>query len=168
MFGLTTLGVFHTAISLVALIAGIIAFARYKEISSKNLLGQVFLAGTIVSCLTGFGIFQHGGFGKPHVLGIMTLVVLAAALTAEYSSLLGRASRYVATLGYSTAFFFHFVPATAETLTRLPPGAPIAPNADAPQVQMVIGGFFVLYLIGITLQVLRMRAARPAQLGSAT
>jgi hypothetical protein len=129
-------------------------------------LGQVFLAGTIVSCLTGFGIFQHGGFGKPHALGIMTLVVLAIALAAEYTPLYGRASRYVATLGYSTAFFFHFIPATAETLTRLPAGAPLAPNADAPQVQMIIGGFFVAYLVGITLQILRMRAARLAPVAS--
>jgi hypothetical protein len=127
----------------------------------------MFLAGTIVSCLTGFGIFQHGGFGKPHALGIMTLVVLAIALAAEYSPVLGRASRYVATLGYSTAFFLHFIPATAETLTRLPPAAPVAPNADAPQVQMIIGAFFVVYLIGITLQVLRLRATRLAPAATA-
>ncbi len=34
---------------------------------------------TILTCVTGFGIFQHGGFGKAHMLGIITLVVLAIA-----------------------------------------------------------------------------------------
>jgi hypothetical protein len=90
--------------------------------------------------LTGFGIFQHGGFGKPHALGVLTLVVLAAALLAEYSSLFGRASRYVTTIGNSTAFFFHFIPAATETLTRLPLGAPLLPNADAPELQVIFRG----------------------------
>jgi len=34
---------------------------------------------TAITSPTGFGIFQHGGFGKPHVLGIVTLLVLAIA-----------------------------------------------------------------------------------------
>ncbi|HXM80621.1 MAG TPA: hypothetical protein VN929_01720 [Burkholderiales bacterium] len=162
MFGLTTLGVFHTAISLIAVVAGFIALARYKEISARSLAGQVFVVGTIISCLTGFGIFQHGGFGKPHVLGIVTLVVLGVALLAEYSGLFGRVSRYVATIAYSTAFFFHFIPGATEILTRLPLGAPLLPNADAPELQAIIGAFFIVFLIGATLQVLRLRKVRPA------
>ena len=40
MFGLTTLGTIHTAISLVALAAGIVALARDKQISPDNGLGR--------------------------------------------------------------------------------------------------------------------------------
>lgn len=94
-------------------------------------------------------------------MGVLTLVVLTAALLAEYSSLFGRASRYVATIGYSTTFFFHFIPAATETLTRLPLGAPLLPNADAPELQVIVGAFFVVFLLGATLQVLRLRAVRP-------
>ena len=36
MFGLTTLGTIHTAISLVAVAAGFVALARYKEISNAS------------------------------------------------------------------------------------------------------------------------------------
>jgi hypothetical protein len=43
IFGLTLLGTFHTAISLIAVIAGFIALARYREISSTTFSGQVFL-----------------------------------------------------------------------------------------------------------------------------
>jgi uncharacterized membrane protein len=156
MFGLTPLGAFHTAISLIAVIAGFIALARYKEISSRTLPGQVFLGGTIVSCVTGLGIFQHGGFGNPHFLAIITLVVLAIALAAERAGAFGRASRYIATLGFSLSLFFHFVPATVETLTRLPAGAPLLSNPDDPKAQPIIGVFFLLFLIGATLQVLRL------------
>jgi hypothetical protein len=171
MFGLTSLGVLHTAISLVALAAGFVALARYKEISTRTAAGIVFVAGTALSCATGFGIFQHGGFGNPHILGIVTLVVLGIAGLAEYSAFFGRASRYVETVSYSLAFFFHFIPGTVETLTRLPAGSPYLSNPDDPKAQPIIGVFFLIFLIGATLQVLRLRRApavmRSAQAGGA-
>src|SRR5882762_1114728 len=74
MFGLTQLGVIHTAISLIAVAAGLIAFFRDKEISPRNGVGKIYIIATVLTCLTGFGIFQHGGFGKPHTLGIITLI----------------------------------------------------------------------------------------------
>ena len=159
MLGLTPLGTIHTAISLVALVAGAVALWREREINTRSLAGQVFVGATVLSCLTGFGIFQRGGFNIPHILGIITLVVLAVALAAERSGVFGRPSRFVATVGYSLAFFFHFIPGTVETLTRVPAGAPYLANADDPRAPPIIGFFFLLFLIGATLQVLRLRAA---------
>ena len=34
---------------------------------------------TVATCITGLFIFQHGGFGPPHALAIVTLIVLAVA-----------------------------------------------------------------------------------------
>lgn len=159
MFGLTPLGTIHTAISLIAVVAGAVVLWRDKEITSRTRAGQVFLGGTVLSCLTGFGIFQQGGFGNPHILGIITLIVMAAAFAAERAAVFGGLSRYVATVGYSLTFFFHFVPGTVETLTRLPAGAPYLANPADPKAQPIIGFFFLLFLIGATLQVRRLRAA---------
>ncbi len=159
MLGLTPLGTIHTAISLVAVAAGIIALVRDKEISPRNQVGQVYVIMTVLTCLTGFGIFQHGGFGNPHVLGIVTLVVLAVATAAGYSRIFGRASPYVETVSYSATFFFHWIPAITETSTRLPLGAPLVTSAEAPELKAVTGALFVLFLIGATLQVRRLRAS---------
>src|SRR2546422_876270 len=82
MFGLTPLGTLHTAISLIAVVAGFVALARDKEISTSSAAGSVFFWGTVITCLTGFGIFRHGGVGNPHVLGIVTLIVLGGAVAA--------------------------------------------------------------------------------------
>jgi uncharacterized membrane protein len=159
MLGLTPLGAIHTAISLVALVAGIAALARDKEIVAKSTLGKTYIWATVLTCLTGFGIFQHGGFGKPHALGVITLVVLALAVLAARTTLFGRASRYVETISYTMTFFFHLVPGFTETGTRLPAGAPLFANPDDPALQRVIGIVFVVVLIGIGLQVRRLRAA---------
>ena len=150
-----------------AVAAGAIGLIRDKEISPRTTVGQVYIVATILTCLTGFGIFQHGGFGKPHVLGIVTLVVLALAYVAGRYQPFGSASRYVETVSYSLTFFFHMIPGVTETSTRLPPGAPLAASPDVPGLQMVVGVLFVIFLIGATLQVRRMRGAGTAGAGRA-
>lgn len=157
IYGLTQLGVVHTAISLVAVAAGIIAFFRYGRITPANTTGMVYIVTTVLTCLTGFGIFQHGGFGKPHTLGIITLVVLALAAVAGKTALFGRASRYVETVLYTMTFLFHMIPAITETSTRLPFGAPLLPNADAPELKTATGVLLVLFVLGAAYQVWRMR-----------
>lgn len=160
MLGLTQLGIAHTAISLVAVAAGAVALVRDGRIGSRDALGKVYLVATALTCLTGFGIFQHGGFGKPHALGVLTLLVLGVAVAAEYTRTFGRAAAYVATVAYSATFFFHWIPAITETTTRLPPGRPLLPNADAPELQVATAVLFVLFLAGVVLQVRRLRAQR--------
>jgi uncharacterized membrane protein len=166
MFGLTTLGTFHTAVSLVAVAAGIIAFFRHGGISLRTQAGVVYFWTTVVTCVTGFGIFQHGGFGKPHILGIITLVVLAIAAVAGKGRLFGRAAPYVETVAYTMTFLFHMIPAITETSTRLPLGAPLLPNADAPQLQSATAVLFVLFAIGAAYQVVKLRRQRRPSIGS--
>ncbi len=158
MFGLTSLGVVHTIISLVAVAAGAIALIRDGKITWENSLGKIYVITTIVVCLTGFGIFQHGGFGKPHTLGVITLVVLAVVfLTREKNDIFENLSPYVITVGLSMTFFFHLVPAITETATRLPLDAPLASSPDDPNIQMTVGICFVLFVIGAVLQVKKIR-----------
>lgn len=157
MLGLTTIGIIHTAISLVAVAAGIIAFFRDKEISPRNALGRTYVWATALTCLTGFFIFQHGGFGKPHALGVITLLVLALAWVAGSTHLFGRAGRYVEAISYSLTFFFHMIPGFTESFTRLPANAPVFSGPDDPTLQKVIGVVFLLFLVGAFLQVMRLR-----------
>jgi uncharacterized membrane protein len=100
MTGLTTLGIFHTAVSLIALACGVAALVRSREISPRDRLGQIYLLGTLISAATGLGIFQHGGFGPPHVLALMTLAALAIGTVAALTSVFGRASRSVQAIAY--------------------------------------------------------------------
>ena len=157
MFGLTPLGVVHTAISLVALAAGIWALVRDHRILPGSTLGRVYIWTTVLTCLTGFGIFQHGGFGKPHALGVLTLIVLAVALAAPRVAALGRAAPYLQTLGLSLTFFFHLIPGATETFTRLPMGAPVFSSPEDPTLQKIVGALFLGYVIGAVLQARRLR-----------
>lgn len=157
MAALTQLGIFHTAVSLVAVGAGIVALARDREITPKNGTGKLYIVMTAVTCITGFGIFQHGGFNKAHVLGIITLVVLGLAGLAGSTRWFGRASAYIETVSYSATFFFHMIPGLTETATRLPGGAPLAASDESPGLKATIGVVFLLFLVGVALQVRRLR-----------
>jgi uncharacterized membrane protein len=157
MLGITPFGAVHTAISLAAMGAGIAAFMRNGGISPRDTVGRVYIVMTILTCVTGFFIFHHGGFGKPHALGIITLLVLGVAGVAGYSGVFGRASRYIETVAYSSTFFFHWIPAITETSTRLPPDAPLAAGAEAPALQTATGILFLVFLIGVAVQVKVLR-----------
>ncbi len=163
MLGLTPLGIIHTAISLVALGAGIIALIRYQEIPAKLFIGKLYIWTTVITCLTGFPIMQHAGFGAPHALGVLTLLVLIVAAVAGRTSFFGGASRYVETISYSATFFFHWIPTIVETSTRLPLGSPLVTDREGPEIQMAVGVVFLLFVAGVALQVFRLRKIKTAE-----
>src|SRR5258706_5307913 len=152
MFGLTQLGILHRLLSLEAVAAAISSMVKYKEINLRQRSGQVYVATTALACLTGLGIFQHGGFGPPHALSIMTLVALGIAYAGGRGSF-GKLSRRIEIVAYTTTVFFHSVPGVTESLTRLPPGAPIAASAAAPIFPVLYGIFLVIFLVGVVVQV---------------
>ena len=161
-FNLTVLGTVHTAIGLLAVAAGIVAFVRYGAIRPGTNAGRTFIITTLITVITGFFIFRRGGFGNPHILGVVTLLVLAVAALAGRTQLFGRKSPYVETVAYSLSFFLHFIPATAESFVRLPVGAPLAATPEDPIVQGTVGVFFLLFLAGVWLQVRALRSSQDA------
>jgi uncharacterized membrane protein len=158
MFGLTTLGIFHTAISLIAVFSGAIALIRDGKIAWDNQLGKIYTITTIITCVTGFGIYQHGGFGKPHILGLITLAVFEVIYVANKNKL-GALSPFVETVAYSLTFLFNLIPGITETATRLPLDSPLASSPEDPNIQMAIGICFVLFLVLATMQVRKMRSS---------
>lgn len=157
MIGMTPFGIFHTLISLVAVIAGLASFVRDGRISSRNGLGITYVAFTVASCVTALFIFHHGGFGPPHVVAVLTLVVLAIAACARGTALFGRGARYVETLSYSATFLFHMIPAVSETATRLPVGAPLVASADSPVLKAAYLVLLAAFLVGAVVQSLQLR-----------
>src|SRR5688500_14872065 len=132
MFGLTLLGTIHTLISLVALAAGFASLARDGRIAPGKVLGRTYIWATVATCVTGFGIFQHGGFGPPHALGVVTLAVLAFAAWPGGAKVLGGRWPYVSMVAYSFTLFLHMIPGMTETFTRLPAGRPLFTGPNDP------------------------------------
>jgi uncharacterized membrane protein len=160
MAGMTTLGAVHTAIALVGFGAGISALLQDYAIRFDNRTGKFYVAATFVAAFTGLFIFNHGGFGPPQVLSILTLFTLLAGVLASTTQLFGRVSGHVELVCFSTTILFHLIPAFTESLIRLPVGAPLLASPDAPEFQAIYGALLVLYGIGLALQLRWFNASR--------
>jgi uncharacterized membrane protein len=158
--GLSPLGILHTAIGVVALASGAIALARYKEISPRTQSGRVYLATTLLTAVTALFLFAHGTFGPPHVLAILTLVALALGTIAKSTPIFGSAWRSVRAALFTLTLLFHLIPAVTESLTRLPPGAPLVGSAEAPLFQKIYPVLLALYIAGAIAQIRWLRSHR--------
>lgn len=159
-FHLTPLGLFHTLVSLVAVLFALLAVLWERGVTPKTPIGRTYLWSLLITTITGFPIVRHGTIGPPHVVGAITLVVLAVAAVAEWTHVFGRASEYVKTIGYSTTILLLMIPTVTETLTRVPPGAPLVASPEAPIFKPLYSVLLVMFLVAVTLQVRRLRAAR--------
>jgi uncharacterized membrane protein len=159
MFGLTLLGVFHTAVGLAALGYGFWSLVRYKQISLRNRIGQIYILTTFVTAVTSLGIYQRGGFGPQHILGILTIIGLAVGILAGTLAIFGRVSQYVQAISFSSTIFLHLLPAAFEILTRLPPEKPLVASPSEPVLKIIILVLGVVFLVGVTLQITWLRAS---------
>ncbi|MET0348962.1 MAG: hypothetical protein ABW067_04150 [Rhizobacter sp.] len=160
---LSSLGVVHTLVSLVPLVAGLYAFARDHRIEPATRPGQVYLFGLALSVFTAFGLSSVAGVNPGHVLGVLALLAaFGGGWVVPRLSFLGGLAPHLKTFGLSFSFFLLLVPGINETLTRLPAAHPLATGPDDPVVRSSLLAWLVVFIVGFTLQVREARAARRA------
>ena len=157
MLGITPFGLFHTLISLVSLFTGLYALLRFGRIQDRQHSGQVYLWGTVGSCVTGFFIVRHGGFSQAHALGIVTLLALWAGWWLGRNAKPGSWKQVASTLAYTLTVFFHFIPGFNETLVRVPVGNPWISGPEDPKLLALVSATFVVFLVVMAMQVTRIR-----------
>lgn len=161
---LSTLGVIHTVISLVPVVAGLYGFARFRRIDAATRSGQVYLAGLAVSVFTSFGLSSVVGVNPGHVLGVLALLAaFGGAWIAPRLAFFGGLRPHLQTFGLSFSFFLLMVPGINETLSRLPAAHPLATGPEDPVVKTALLGWVLIFLVGFTLQSLAIRAANRAK-----
>ena len=86
---LTPLGVFHTILSLVAVVSALAALITHHGIAPRSGVGRVYIWSLVATCLTGLPIFRHGAIGPPHIVGVRTLATFAVAAIAAKTRAFG-------------------------------------------------------------------------------
>jgi MFS family permease len=130
MAGLSTFTLIHTLLSLVALVAGI---AVAKELLASRLSAPVvavFLFTAVATSATGFGF--DAKFQASHVLGIMSLVVLLAAILGLYVFHLAGAWRWLFAVGVLLALYFDVFVAIVQAFKKIPAVNALAPTQSEP------------------------------------
>jgi uncharacterized membrane protein len=158
--GLSPLGILHTLFGIAALASGAATLISFQEIDPKNRSGRVYLFTTLVTAVTALFLYAHGGFGPPHVLAILTLVAMGVGTAASATTVFGGAWRSVRAVAYTLTLLFHLIPGVTESLTRLPPGAPLVASQESPVFQKIYPILFALYVAGQIAQVRLLKSRR--------
>jgi hypothetical protein len=152
---LSTLGIIHTAISIIALLVAFYALYREGRINPASGPVKLYIWLTVITCVTGFPIMKTGHLTPGHYLAIIIVVLLPLGIYA--GKLFGKIAPYAQVIIMSATLFLSLVPAVVETLTRIPLDHPIADGPNAPLVTIGLTILFVLFIAGIIYQIFKLR-----------
>lgn len=155
--GLSNLGIFHTVIGIIAIVAALISFVRFGKINLEHLTGKIYFYGTVITALTALGISKHGGFNPGHIFSILIfiLVVIAFFLFAKKKG--NNAARYFEIFFLSFSFFLSLLPTVNETFTRIPVGHPLAKDISDPVIAKTLLVLLILFVTGSIYQFTKQR-----------
>ena len=142
----------HVVISLIAIAAGLIAMFAMLGSNKMPALTAIFLLLTILTSVTGFG-FPFDKLLPSHMIGILSLVLLAVACITLYGTKLAGASRWIYVVTALVSLYLNVFVLIIQGFLKIPalhalaPGNP--PNGPAfAVVQGIVLLFFVVMIIG--------------------
>jgi hypothetical protein len=136
----------HVAISLVGIVSGLIVL--FGMFGGKRLNGPtlLFLIATVLTSVTGFGFpFEH--LSPPHIVGIISLVVLLLAILARYKFHLAGTWRAIYVITAVMALYFNFFVLVVQSFLKVPALHALAPTQKEPPFAIVQGVVLVLFLV---------------------
>src|SRR5256885_14610949 len=129
IFGITTFTLIHVLLSLIGILAGLVVAGGLAGGKLLVRWAFVFLVTTVLTSVTGFG-FPFVTLLPSHIVGIVSLVVLAAVVVAQYLIHLAGGGRRIYAPGAVLATYFNtFVLGTQ--LFRRPPALLVSPPRPA-------------------------------------
>lgn len=155
--GLSNLGIFHTAIGIIAIIAALIAFVRYGKIDLRQITGKVYFYCTLVTSLTALGISRKGGFNPGHAFSILIIILIIAAYFLVFQKKENNKARYFENFFLSFSFLLSMLPTVNETFTRIPVGHPLAKDITDPVIGRTLFAIFILFIAGSIYQFRKQR-----------
>jgi hypothetical protein len=141
----STFTMVHVIISLIGIVSG--AVVLFGLLSARHLPGwtALFLASTVLTSATGF--LFHTPFGPPHVIGIISLVVLAAAILALYLYRLSGHARWIYIVAAALALYMNAFVGVVQAFQKLSPLHALAPTQSEPPflvAQILVMAIFVV------------------------
>jgi hypothetical protein len=150
----------HVIISLIGIVSGFIVL--FGLFGSNRMPGMtaLFLIATILTSVTGF-LFPVDKLLPSHIVGIVSLIVLAIACFALYVMKLSGAWRWIYTLTAMIALYLNVFVLVIQSFLKVGPLHALAPSVPPSEppfavVQGIVLVFFVIAIIGA------VRRFRPA------
>ena len=152
----STFTLIHVLLSLAGIGSGFIVV--YGFLTGKRLDGwtAIFLATTVLTSLTGF-LFPVEHLLPSHVVGVISLVVLAVAILARYALRLAGAWRWIYVVCAMLALYLNSFVAVVQSFLKAPALKALAPTQKEPPFLVAQLAVLVLFIVLGTLAVKKFR-----------
>ena len=153
----STFTLFHVILSLIGIGAGLVVL--FGLLSSRRLDGwtAVFLVTTVSTSVTGY-FFPRDQVLPSHIVGAISLAILAVAIVALYGYRLARSWRWIYVASAVVALYLNVFVAIVQTFLKVPFANALAPTQKEPP--FLIAQVAVL-LIFIVLGIMAVRSFQP-------
>jgi len=145
-FDLPTFTLIHVVLSLVGVVAGLVVVGGL--VAGKRLDGWigVFFVTTVLTSVSGYG-FPFGSVLPSHIVGGISLIVLAVALAARYLKQLAGAWRRVFVVTAVLALYLNVFVLLVQLFQKTPGLIAVAPTQGAPAFVATQTLLLVLFLV---------------------
>src|SRR3989449_1918621 len=155
---ITTYTLIHTVLSLVGIVAGLVVAGALASGTRLDRWATIFLVTTVLANASGFG-FPFVKLIASHVVGIVSLVVLAAVIVADYVKHFAGPWRTTYAVGVVLATYLNVFVLVAQLFKRIPVLFVLAPTQSEPPFALTQGLVLVLF---VWLGVGAVKGFRPA------
>ncbi len=150
----------HVVLSLVGIGSGFVVLSGLLTVKRLDAWTALFLTSTVATSVTGFGFpFEH--LLPSHVVGIISLLVLAVAILARYTLRLSGVWRWVYVVCVVIALYLNVFVGIVHAFLKVPALRTMAPTQAGPPfvlTQVVVLALFVMLAIAAAV---RFRGERP-------
>lgn len=148
----------HVLLSLIGIGSGIVVMTGLLVGAPLAGWTALFLATTVATSVTGFG-FPIDRLLPSHVVGLVSLAVLALVLVARYGMHLAGAWRRVYVVGAAIALYLNVFVAVVQAFLKVPALNALAPHQTEPPFLLVHGLVLALFVVLTVLAAKRFRGA---------
>jgi hypothetical protein len=142
--GFTAFTWFHTILSLVAIAAGFVVVRDLLVSRTQSFWTTTFIWTAVLTSVTGFGFTAP--FGPSHVVGIVSLVLLAGSIAALYAFHLDGPWRWVYAVCQTLAQYFLVFVLVVQLFRKIPALHALAPNESEPPFAIAQGVVLVIFI----------------------
>lgn len=159
---LSSLGIFHTVIGVLAIIAAVIGFIKHGKIALGSLTGKIYFYGTLITSLTALGLSSVSGFNPGHGLALIIVLLIAGSYYLHTKKQGYNRYRFFENFFLSFSFFLSLIPTVNETLTRVPVGHPVAKGPTDPLIAKTLAIILLLFVMGSIYQFIKQQKLNAA------
>jgi len=146
ILGMTTYTFIHVLLSLVGIASGFIVLGGLLQSKPLNGWTAVFLLTTIATSVTGFG-FPFTQLLPSHIVGLISLVILAIACIARYPLHLAGAWRWIYVVAAAIALYFNVFVGVVQAFQKIPALRALAPTQSEPPFAIAQGAVLLMFVV---------------------